>query len=529
MQPHLGLTVLGTGRHYPLAPGASVTIGRTADSEIHVDDQAVSRRHCTIEAVGDALLVTDLDSVNGTFVNEQLIDRARALPGDTIRVGATVLNVTGVRAAPRQLESTLSDEATTMSAVVRRRIEPAQFDWLSTLATSAGTDTSDLGLLQRAQGHLSMLHRVSETLASAPDLRSLADATLAAILEETGGDRAAFVLRRNDPLGGGAEIAAARARTPSLETFAVSRTLVGDVIDKGISTFAYDAVNDDRFNAGDSVVGQQVRSVMCVPLRTAGEVLGALYVDSVSAPGRFSETDLELLAALGNQAGVALHRMRLVGELEQLLFDTVRAIAATIDAKDGYTHRHSERVATLAGNLAAELGLDGAAQQTAEFAALLHDVGKIAVPDSILNKPTSLTPDEFEAMKKHPLHGVEILSNIQSPSVTAVLPGVQYHHEHWDGTGYPEGLSGEAIPLLGRLLAVADFFDAITSTRAYRPAVASEDALVMMQERAGTHFDPRVIEALLRLHARGELLQPERDAPVSRRDVMVTSPGKRRE
>ena len=95
MQPHLGLTVLGTGRHYPLAPGASVTIGRTADSEIHVDDQAVSRRHCTIEAVGDALLVTDLDSVNGTFVNEQLIDRARALPGDTIRVGATVLNVTG--------------------------------------------------------------------------------------------------------------------------------------------------------------------------------------------------------------------------------------------------------------------------------------------------------------------------------------------------------------------------------------------------------------------------------------------------
>ena len=141
--------------------------------------------------------------------------------------------------------------------------------------------------------------------------------------------------------------------------------------------------------------------------------------------------------------------MRLIGELEQLLFDTVRAIAATIDAKDGYTHRHSERVATLAGNLAAELGLDGAAQQTAEFAALLHDVGKIAVPDSILNKPTSLTPDEFEAMKKHPLHGVEILSNIQSPSVTAVLPGVQYHHEHWDGTGYPEGLSGDAIPLLG--------------------------------------------------------------------------------
>ena len=252
-------------------------------------------------------------------------------------------------------------------------------------------------------------------------------------------------------------------------------------------------------------------------------------MDSVSAPGRFSE-DRPRAARRARQSGRGrAASVRLIGELERLLIDTIRAIAATIDAKDGYTHRHSERVATLARQSRRGDRPRRPAQQTAEFAALLHDVGKIAVPDSILNKPTSLTPDEFEAMKKHPLHGVEILSNIQSPSVTAVLPGVQYHHEHWDGTGYPEGLSGEAIPLLGRLLAVADFFDAITSTRAYRPAVASEDALVMMQERAGTHFDPHVIEALLRLHARGELLQPERDAPASRRDVMVTSPGRRRE
>ena len=122
---------------------------------------------------------------------------------------------------------------------------------------------------------------------------------------------------------------------------------------------------------------------------------------------------------------MVLHRVRLLGELERLLLDTVRAIAATIDAKDGYTHRHSERVAALASRIAAELGLGAEQQELAELSALLHDVGKIAVPDSILNKPGRLTVEEFAEMRKHPAHGARILANIKSPLVSAVLPGVQ--------------------------------------------------------------------------------------------------------
>ena len=246
--------------------------------------------------------------------------------------------------------------------------------------------------------------------------------------------------------------------------------------------------------------------MMCVPLRTTGQILGAVYVDSVNAPDRFTEADLELLAAIGNQAGVALHRVRLMSELGRLHLDTIRAIAATIDAKDGYTHRHSERVAALAGRIAAELGLTREEQETAELAALLHDLGKIGVPDSILNKPEQLSADEFEEMKKHPVHGAGILANIQSAAVMAVIPGVQYHHEWWDGSGYPEGLKGEEIPLLGRLLGVADFLDALTSSRSYRKPVPVETAIRMVTEGAGTHFDPRVVDAALRLHEQGKLL-----------------------
>jgi HD-GYP domain-containing protein (c-di-GMP phosphodiesterase class II) len=504
------LSIAGTDRRHPLTDGARLTVGRTADCDIRLDDQAVSRRHCTIERRGGDVIVTDLASANGTFVNDRLVRSAAAGPGDLIQVGSTAIEVRGPGGAAPQLSSSLVDADDTMESVIRKRFDPARFGWLDTVS---GRPDPGAELLQRAQRHLSMLHRVSEVLATARDLHGLAEATLTSILEVTGADRAALVLRRQDPDTAGPEIAAAKARVPSLERFTVSRTLVSEVIEKGMSTFARDAINDERYRAGASVLSQQVRSVMCVPLRTTDAILGALYVDSLSEPGRFTEADLELLAALGNQAGVALHRVRLIGELERLLLDTIRAIAATIDAKDGYTHRHSERVAALSRRIAAALGMSPEEQQTAQLAALLHDVGKIAVPDSILNKPGRLTPEEFDEMKKHPLHGAEILGNIQSALVKAVLPGVRHHHERWDGGGYPEGLAGEDIPVLGRLLGIADYFDALTSSRPYRTGVPWDEAVASIEQQAGTHFDPRIAEVVVGLHRRGELLPSSWESP----------------
>lgn len=504
----LSLAVRGTKRRIDVTDGVLLTAGRAPDCDIVLDDQSVSRRHLALERRGSEITVTDLDSANGTFVNERPIRTATARAGDLIRAGATVFEVRAGSAKQQTAElPTMGGEASAIESVIRKRIEPSRFDWLSSVPPSAGPE---LVLLQRAQRHLETLHRVSEILATARDLQGLSDAVLPAVLDVTAADRAALVLRRGDP-DGGAEVAAARSRFPGEASFTVSQTLVADVIERGVSTFAHDATRDERFSAGQSVVAQQVRSVMCVPLRTTDQVLGAIYVDSLSGAGRFTETDLELLAAIGNQAGMALHRVRLIGELERLLLDTIRAIAATIDAKDGYTHRHSERVAALSRRIGAELGLTEQEQQTAELSALLHDVGKIAVPDSILNKTEKLTPDEYAEMKRHPVHGARILANIQSPAVQAVVPGVQYHHERWDGTGYPEGLAADQIPFLGRLLSVSDFFDALTSARAYRGATPVDAVVGMIEKAAGTHFDPAIADAVVRLHRRGELLPDDWD------------------
>jgi putative nucleotidyltransferase with HDIG domain len=499
------IAVRGTALVYALPEGASVTVGRVAQCEIHIDDQAVSRRHCTLEVRGADVVVTDLASANGTFVNEQAVKSSTARPGDLIRVGSTILeyrNPAGPRVVPPAAVEAETGKDRAIESVIRRRIDPADVEWLS-----SGTFAfPPLTLLQRAQRHLKTLHRVSEVLAGARDLQALAAAALETILDVTAADRAALVLPR-DGDAGAFEVAASRVRSEdeSREPFTLSRTLVSDTITRGVSTFARDASSDARFASGHSVIGLGIRSVMCVPLRTTDQVLGALYVDSRSGPNRFSDEDLELLAAIGNHTGVALHRVRLLGELQRLLLDTVRAIAATIDAKDGYTHRHSERVAALAARIAAEMGLGVDQQELAALSALLHDVGKIAVPDSILNKPDRLTVEEFAEMRKHPDHGARILSNIQSPMVSAVLPGVRYHHERWDGTGYPEGLRGESIPLLGRLLGVADFLDALTSARAYHAPKSLDEVVQIVARESGVHFDPAIANAVVRLHQRGAL------------------------
>jgi putative nucleotidyltransferase with HDIG domain len=189
-----------------------------------------------------------------------------------------------------------------------------------------------------------------------------------------------------------------------------------------------------------------------------------------------------------------------IAELNQLYLATVQTLAAAIDAKDQITHGHINRVQHYAKQLALAVGVKNDIQLKAiQAAAVLHDTGKIAIPEAILNKPGPLTTAEFSVMKQHASIGADIVSSVNFPY--PVEPIVRYHHENWDGTGYPSGLVGTSIPIGARILAVVDCFDALTSDRPYRSKLSDDAALQILVARRGAMYDPLVVDAFLRLHS----------------------------
>jgi ribonuclease P protein subunit RPR2 len=184
-------------------------------------------------------------------------------------------------------------------------------------------------------------------------------------------------------------------------------------------------------------------------------------------------------------------------ELRRSYMATVRALCNAVEARDAYTGKHAERVAAYGMEIARVLDAPFSDDPEVEFGFLLHDVGKVAVPDSILWKPEPLTPEERTLMERHPVVGWEILREIDFLGEAKLV--VRHHHERWDGAGYPDGLAGESIPLAARVFAVADVLDALTTIRPYRPPSPLDDARAMIAEAAGTQFDPEVVAAFLEI------------------------------
>src|SRR5439155_13141889 len=206
-----------------------------------------------------------------------------------------------------------------------------------------------------------------------------------------------------------------------------------------------------------------------------------------------------------------------LGKVSRVYVGAIEALAHAVDAKDQVTHDHTRRVQDQTVRLARALSVEDEGDiQALKAAALLHDVGKLAIPEHILNKPGRLTPAEYAIMKRHASIGADILSVVGFPY--DVAPIVRHHHEHWDGTGYPDGLAGDRIPIGSRILAVVDCFDALTSDRPYRPRMQDREAFEVVSSRRGTMYDPRVVDAFFALRA-------ETMAPASVRERLVsTSP-----
>jgi HD-GYP domain-containing protein (c-di-GMP phosphodiesterase class II) len=197
---------------------------------------------------------------------------------------------------------------------------------------------------------------------------------------------------------------------------------------------------------------------------------------------------------------------RLIEALEQGYLDTIRSLASAIDAKDPYTRGHTQRVATLAVEIGRQMKLSPEELQALEYGGVLHDIGKIGMPDAILAKAAALTADERDMARTHPRIGSEIVAGVAF--LAGAAPAIRNHHERWDGGGYPDGLAGEAIPLVARIVNAADTWDACTSTRPYQQAFTSEQALAIMAGLRGTQLDPAVHDALVAAIRRREASRP---------------------
>ena len=286
-----------------------------------------------------------------------------------------------------------------------------------------------------------------------------------------------------------------------------SSGIVGWVARNGKPLIINDTSKDRRFNKNiDQLGGYPSKSVMCVPLIVRGDTIGVLEVLDKLNGSDFTGEDLEALLAVGSIAGMAIDNTRLHRSVEEGYKSTIRALAAAVDAKDPYTCGHSRRVTEYALAAAKALSLREEELEVLEYGATLHDIGKIGIPDSILAKPGPLRAEERKIIHQHPLIGASIIEGIPFLEETRRL--IVHHHERYDGGGYPHGLQGEAIPVVTRLLTVADVFDTLTTNRSYRSALGNREAVDELLRCSGTQFCPVAVDAFIASFRRNNRKSP---------------------
>lgn len=266
-----------------------------------------------------------------------------------------------------------------------------------------------------------------------------------------------------------------------------------------------DVQNDPRFYKGaDERSGFKTESMVCVPIINKGRLIGVLQAIN-KRNNLFTDYDAQLLGTISNQVAIAIENAKLYGELKETFYEIVFALADTIEKRDPYTGGHTKRVMDYCIAIANQMGLDKDEIEKLKLSAILHDIGKIGIRDSILLKEDKLSEEEYLAIQNHTIYGAEILKHVKK--LEKIIPGVKYHHEKFDGSGYPEKLKKEEIPLIARIIAVADTFDAMTTDRPYRRGLSFEFALKELKNKAGTQFDPQIVDHLIEAFRKGELIK----------------------
>lgn len=280
----------------------------------------------------------------------------------------------------------------------------------------------------------------------------------------------------------------------------VDSGLVGASIKTGEPILIDDAYLDSRFNRNvDKETGYRTQAVLVIPIRNnEGQIIGAYQaINKMTAAGKFSIKDLEYLALAASYSGKSLELALLNQEIEETQKEIIFVMGEIGESRSKETGNHVKRVAEYSKILAVKAGLDETEAELIKMASPMHDIGKVAIPDSILKKPGKLTDEEFETMKTHSEIGFNLLKNSNRRILRAAAIISHQHHEKWNGKGYPTGLSGENIHIYGRITAIADVFDALGSDRYYKKAWELDRILNLFKEESGSHFDPQIVEIFL--------------------------------
>jgi HD-GYP domain-containing protein (c-di-GMP phosphodiesterase class II) len=346
--------------------------------------------------------------------------------------------------------------------------------------------------LVRANHHMAHLSNLEELL------RSILSDTISALSAQRG----SIILA--DPITDQLTLKATLAPklSPKLQVRSFSRTLVKRCFELGESFLCDDVNSEEDLMLARSIRHGAMASVICALLRTPRNRIGILHLDRGIFDDPFTESELYYADAIAASVAVGIETAQMVEQQREQFIQTVTTLARAVEVRDQYTGDHTRRVTDFSLLLAEQLKLTPNEKYQIQIGTPLHDIGKIGIEDAILRKPGKLTNSEFDHMKTHTIKGAVMLDSMIH--LLPMIPIVRHHHERWDGSGYPDGLAQDNIPMIARIVAVADAFDAMTSDRPYRAAMSAERAFLELVSKAGTHFDPNCVYAFLRLREKIE-------------------------
>lgn len=471
------------------------TIGREEDNSIRLSDKLISKHHCVIVRTDDGLFIIDRGSRNGTFLNGfklQPNTKYPLQPNSEIEIGQSTIAVVFERIKPadeKLIEKVTYDAPIPLTK--KKGTPPEGIKPLSQPSARPGKTTIPFSI--DSSRNLQAIYTLLNKVVGMTDRQSLVEKTMDIIMSFIRPERGCLFLRedlRDENYF--PRVTRTREEKKAQSPVQISKTVINKVLDGGDSILSTEIPSDQRFSGAKSLVSLNVNSIVCAPIKTKTAFHGLMYLDTTSRTVSFKQDDLELVAAFGIQLGIMMENLQLIADFQELFLGVINTLVNIIETKDEYTRGHSERVTKISLAIGKAIGLDKKEIETLHVSALLHDIGKIAIPEEILKKPEKLTLEEFSIIKKHPTIGTELVKELKN--FDEISKGILYHHERFDGHGYPSGASGKDIPFNARIIAIADSFDAMTSNRAYRERLDDQNAIDEINRNQGKQFDAEIVK-----------------------------------